>query len=63
MAEAIRDGSAQRAMHVSDGAGHPRNFIWLEPSVVLKVSFSEVMQGRLRGAVLRAAWAATKGMD
>jgi hypothetical protein len=32
-----------------------RNIVWLEPSVEVEISYSEVMQGRVRDPVLRRA--------
>ena len=36
-----------------EGAGRQRGVVWLDPRIVVEVQFNELMQGRLRDAVLR----------
>jgi ATP-dependent DNA ligase len=38
---------------VCAGAERGRGIVWLEPSAVVEVQYNELMQGRLRDAVLR----------
>jgi hypothetical protein len=38
---------------ICQGAERGRGIVWLEPSVVAEIQYNEMMQGRLRDAVLR----------
>jgi len=38
---------------VCEGVERPRGVVWVEPSVMVEVQCNELMQGRLRDAVLR----------
>ena len=42
-----------RATAACDGVEPARRVVWLEPKVTVEVQFNEMMQGRLRDAVLR----------
>src|SRR5437763_4850672 len=49
---------------ICEGVERGRGIVWLHPDVVAEVTYSELMQGRLRDPVLRqvqsAAWRATR---
>jgi hypothetical protein len=39
---------------ICEGAERGRGVVWIHPDVVAEVTYSEVMQGRLRDPVLRS---------
>src|SRR5688572_5940451 len=51
--EHVLKNTRRRISAACDGAERWRNLVWLEPSVEVAVSYSEVMQGPLRDPVLR----------
>lgn len=52
--ERVLERAKRRIIATCDGAERWRDLVWLEPIVEAEVSYSEIMQGRLRDAVLRA---------
>jgi hypothetical protein len=49
----VREPVSVNEVNESDNAERMRGVVWVQPSVVVEVSYSEVMQGRLRDPVLR----------
>jgi hypothetical protein len=39
---------------ICEGAERGRRIVWIHPDVVAEVTYSEIMQGRLRDPVLRS---------
>ena len=50
----IRDRCVRRSVPACTDADLQRGVVWIEPRLVAEVTFSELMQGRLRDPVLRA---------
>ncbi len=50
---AVIDRCPTRATPPCSGGDRQQGIVWLEPRAVVEVSYSEVMQGRLRDPVLR----------
>ena len=49
----VRDLCTIPSTPVCVGVERGRGIVWLEPSVTVEVQYNELMQGRLRDAVLR----------
>jgi len=50
----LRERSAVLSTPICEGAKRGRGIVWLDPSAVVEVQYNEMMQGRLRDAVLRS---------
>jgi ATP-dependent DNA ligase len=55
LATELRERCTILSTPVCEGAERARCVVWLEPSVRVEVQFNELMQGRLRDALLRSS--------
>ena len=49
----IRERCTLRSTPICEGVERGRGIVWIHPDVVAEVTYSELMQGRLRDPVLR----------